>query len=432
MMRFAWLGVLWPALLLALPNVYDGPVQDLYTIVMESDTTYGDDRYAALIPGVWSTATGDSAFVPDPDSIGGAFAYYAARDPGGDSFIVLSYDTLTAAALDSAAVDSIWSDWQLGTPLAYALNVPGVPTGGGIDTAGALIHVNFDIYDSTQHYVDDPTNVWGASNSIDQQFLDTVLAPEGLTKSLRLEYSYPDTASFCDAQTIGRALDLPGFVGDSSGYREAWFEVAVRTDSQSIGGPPNWIDCDVITGGTTANEFAWKVQQIYLAPSTGYYRWQTVAGNCGAFNSNACWKHDGPAPTYFGDTYGLSSDLDPAWDATNSTDWNDETWHKMRYYIRMSSDSVTADGVFLVWQDTILVLPGPNPTDADTLHADPYYASIKGINFGRNKDKGGWYAPNSSVSFPWVETTNIGYITAWVAPDTPAWFSDVPIPDYAQ
>ena len=133
MRRLLWLGAVLP--LVFFPFMSDPtPVgaRDPGTYATGSDTTYADGRYAALVPGVTDTVTQGTdtmvRFLPDPDSIGEGVAYRAIR--GGDSFIVLSYDTLIAEALDSSTVDSIWSDWGLGTPYAYVVDLPNQPDDG--------------------------------------------------------------------------------------------------------------------------------------------------------------------------------------------------------------------------------------------------------------------------------------------------------------
>jgi len=133
MKQLLWLGAVWP--LVFFPFLADPTpvgVRGTGTYAPEPDTTYADGRYAALVPGVTDTlANGPDTmirFIPDPDSIGVGVPYRAIREPGGDDYLVLSYDTLVMAALDSSQVDSIWSDWGLGTPLAYAVDVPQKPT----------------------------------------------------------------------------------------------------------------------------------------------------------------------------------------------------------------------------------------------------------------------------------------------------------------
>ena len=133
MKQLLWLGAVWP--LVFFPFLADPTpvgVRGTGTYATESDTTYADGRYAALVPGVTDTITQGAntmiRFIPDPDSIGTGVPYRAIREPGGNDYLVLSYDTLVTAALDSSQVDSIWSDWGLGTPLAYAVDVPGKPS----------------------------------------------------------------------------------------------------------------------------------------------------------------------------------------------------------------------------------------------------------------------------------------------------------------
>jgi len=148
MKQLLWLGAVWP--LVFFPFLADPTpvgVRGTGTYATESDTTYADGRYAALVPGVTDTITQGAntmiRFIPDPDSIGVGVPYRAIREPGGDDYLVLSYDTLVTAALDSSQVDSIWSAWGMGTPLAYAVDVPQQPgqgnlAGGGLGTIFGL------------------------------------------------------------------------------------------------------------------------------------------------------------------------------------------------------------------------------------------------------------------------------------------------------
>ena len=343
--------------------------------------------------------------------------------------LVLSYDTSSSAtAVDSATVDAIYTAWGLSAPAAYAMTVPGAPAETGIDTVGAIIHVNYDGYTDKAHYDSDPFNVFGASTGLDRQFLDTIEAFPGLEKSIRHVWTYADTFDFCeirDGTRIGREITLPDF--DTEGYREAWFEVAVKVDTNSIGGAPSWVSC------TIGNQFAWKIQQIQVTPGSGYGRWQTVAGNCGVTNTDElCWKSDQPYPEFNAPVgQGLVSDVNVDRNSNPPTSsWNDGEWHKMRYYIKMGSDSTISDGTFVVWQDTMQVLPGG---DEDSLHQSPALpVAIKSFITGQNKDKGGWYATESDT-FPWHEKLWIGYVTAWVAPDTPSWYkNEVSIPSWLE
>ena len=120
MKRAIWLAAFWP--LVFLPFLSDPTPSGARGATVEADTTYSDDRFVGLVPGVWNIVVGESLFVPDPDSVGAGVAYRATRV--GDSFLVISYDTLVVAALDSAVVDSIWAANSIGTPYAYSVTVP--------------------------------------------------------------------------------------------------------------------------------------------------------------------------------------------------------------------------------------------------------------------------------------------------------------------
>ena len=432
MTRLKWAAyaiVAWPVLLLALPSVYDASVPVPGTHVTASDTTYADDRFVALVPGIEDTVFDGldtfALFVPDPDSIGSGVAYRAIR--GGDSFLVISYDTLIAVALDSATADSIFADWALPPPTLYAVDVPGAP-GGYPDTVGSLKHLNYEQFATTQEFLDAygtvfqhmTTNVPGEK----MQTLDTVVFYPGLTKSIRKEAIYQDSIDFCHARTIDHSYYLKTSTPDPT-IREAWFEIAVKYDTMVSGGAPTWVDCGAL--GETGI-FAWKFQQIAVTKSTGYGRWQLTGGNCGSATlAGACWSMATPNITINGDIPRLESGNESPY----TTNLFDGEWHLLRSHVRMSTDSVTADGIYLLWQDTTLVIPGPNFTGADTLHASPTGVGMYAFHSGRNKDSGGFFTTGTG-DLPWTEEWWIGYSTVWVAPDTPAWYSEVPIPAFAQ
>ena len=123
MKRAIWLAAFWP--LVFLPFLSDPTPSGARGATVEADTTYSDDRFVGLVPGVWNIVAGESLFVPDPDSVGAGIAYRATRV--GDSFLVISYDTLVVAALDSAVVDSIWTANSIGTPYAYVVDIGTTP-----------------------------------------------------------------------------------------------------------------------------------------------------------------------------------------------------------------------------------------------------------------------------------------------------------------
>jgi hypothetical protein len=461
MKRYWWLGLFWPALLLGLPSVYDEPVREFrtigkesQTIVSESDTTYGDDRYVALVPGVWSVSTGDSAFVPDPDSTGAAVAYYAARDPSGDSFLVISYDTMVAAALDSAAVDSIWSAWQLGTPFAYVVDVPGTPSEAGIDTAGSWVHMDFSEYTSTADFWSDPGNKWGAdfASYQDHLILDSSFAYPGLTNSMRITYDYPDSASFCDAISAGRGLIIPSYDSLASRpVREYWFEVGLYVPTTTVGCPPPVGNLDCVALGRASQTCAWKTQMVPVNRGSGYGRYLNTAWNTGGTNpTGAGWRME-----YAGATFGTGWGIDgygPTGDSSDFQSINHGQWIKFRQHIKMSSDSLVEDGYSLSWVNDRLIGPSyedgmdggfTGRPDGDTLHASPTWRLLDGATegigpyqlfWGRNKDKGGHYAPQPYSQYttlnPWVENAWVGYMTVWTNPDTPSWYPNIEKPAY--
>jgi len=130
-----------------LPFLSDPTPSGARGATVEADTTYADDRFVGLVPGVWNIVAGESLFVPDPDSVGAGVAYRAVMlDPDSD-FIVISYDTLVVAALDSAVVDSIWAANSIGTPYAYVVDVPG-GTGLAYGDLGTIFELTVE--DSTK------------------------------------------------------------------------------------------------------------------------------------------------------------------------------------------------------------------------------------------------------------------------------------------
>jgi len=419
-----WFGILWPVLLLLVPSVYDAPVRD--TGAVEAvDTTYASGVYAALMPGVTDTLVQGAdtlvRLVPDPDSMGGAEAYLAVRQPSGKTFLVLSYDALAATIVDSTQVDSVWAVWGLGSPYAYALNVPGTPP-TSIDTAGALIHANYEGYETVEDLDADPfwtfitptaEPVIGGSPG-GEVIIDTTEAYPGLTHSVRHEWTYVDTANFCESRTLDHAYRYPGY--ESNDYNEMWVEVAVRFDTLSSAAAPQWIDC---ADGSSGH--AWKQQQISLNVSQGYGRWQFTM-DCSTRNyEDHCFVGDNPY------AIGGSPESDGVVGTVKPADINlyNGEWRLFRYYVRMATDSLTADGTQVWWVDTTQVLPGYGSTDPDILHHTTALIGIRALSLGRNKDYGGYWVPEAdtpSIANPWVEKAWIGYSTVWVAPDTPSWF----------
>ena len=100
-----------------------------------TDTTYADKRFAYIVPIVATDTvfTRDTlgaivdTFVrrrPTLDSIPSAAVYRAVYGAGQDSVIILTYDTLSLAVLDSAVVDSFYTAWSIDETPAYLVNVP--------------------------------------------------------------------------------------------------------------------------------------------------------------------------------------------------------------------------------------------------------------------------------------------------------------------
>lgn len=351
MKRLGWLGVLWP--LLAVPFLHDPtPVRDSGTIVRESstDTTYGDGRYVALVPGVTDTLTHGTdtvfRFVPDPDSVGLGKAYRAVRKPGGDSFLVISYDTLVAAALDSSVVDSIWSAWSLGTPLAYAVDVPDNPTqtdtGGASNSTAPVFVDNFQQYTSSTDFLASYGDanwltLWDPEDSTRYQ-IDTTFSLGQWTQSLKLTIpGAPDSASACSDYSVGLVASASS-VSTCNG--EAWIEFWVAweptfTTISDYGCPPSP-----------------DHKMFRIATTVGGVFWGTTTGNSGSewFYHSAPGHSDGDQlDTYY---QGLEEDTLTGPPISSPTYLWTGDWQRFRWHVKMSTDSTTKDGTSqLYWND---------------------------------------------------------------------------------
>ena len=103
----------------AIPTVYDDYApSDYSSLVAANDTTYDDGRFVILKT---VECVGGICFVPGPYPA--QFSVRWKQDVS--QALLLTYETGFGDALDSAVVDSVWENWGMYSPYAYAIEVPG-------------------------------------------------------------------------------------------------------------------------------------------------------------------------------------------------------------------------------------------------------------------------------------------------------------------
>lgn len=457
-----------PATAAMLPSVYNNPTSVVYyDVSTQLDTTYSSGSFVLLydVACMGGICTVDGT-VPDE--------YYLQWKPDITQLLLFTYETGHGTALDSAVVDSIWSDWSYTSPYAYMVNVPGTPpdvvpppcdTCTITDTLLAYWHWNPDRYDSTFALLDDAASggigaTWSRTeimptlcrpyNWVGQDscpiFLDTLVGYGPFSKSVRADYLYPDSASMIIAQT--RSLPHTFFTGTKTDtIREMWVEISVRSGPE----PGRMSGC---RDGAAEVEDACdhKTYQLIYANGDGAGG-QTAAGRY----SIHYWGAGGattPQRTYIGINDRIGADsaivllggeaaIIPTNGICNDRDGidygetiNDGDWHLIQHYVRLSSTNEdwspttnSMDANVELWLDHERIFSMDSVVDAGTcqvwgtINQDSpgditWFRQFKVL--GYNKDDGGYYGFNES--YPLTEKYYVGHVSIFTTnPGWPRW-----------
>ena len=313
-----------------------------------TDTTYADKLFAYIVP----ITVGDSVFAvdtlgvkvdsfpirrPDPDSVPITSCFRAVY--GTDSVIVLSYDTLALAVLDSAVVDSFYTAWSLDGPPAYEVTMPSscVPAAPPSSSNAPVFEEDFESWTTTTwRHIDNagknPYNLIG--DTLDQS-IQTSGSAEGNNHLLMFRTAKSSAGPGCQNNSIGFQIETGGtpsyrFGAIMGSSKEFWFEFWVKFDT----GAAPWGTLPDTAWSCTGNPDH-KLWRFYVNHPFGGPQayWALKDGK----STNLLWAVTSPP----------KGDGTPQSDknAGTSSFWWDNTWHLVRVHGKRSSSQGVADGI---------------------------------------------------------------------------------------
>ena len=226
--------------------------------------------------------------------------------------------------------------------------------------APTIATASFDSYNGTAELLADCTTFFCPEDQGTSSItLDATMAPPGETKSMR--YSYLHGGTGCTSITVGRTLRLP------SAQQEVWAEFPVRWSTNfttaNAACPPN--DHKLIFGDTESG-------------LSGQWAFSVGAGAPPAHSLTV----ERPAP----DTRGPILPNRPGV-PTAAVLWQSDSWHTVRLHIKHSTTPTSANGIFEVWIDGVLIHRETLfNTDRNDGSGNPDF--ITGFSFAHNKDDG--------------------------------------------